>query len=158
MLSVGVAGEWQQDAARDAAGLTDYGWGGADVFFDQPFGDDHEVIAQAAVMSWHAGARSPNTGTSFYAEAGYRYREVSPYVAWERFAAEAPGDAGDFDAVRFGAAWWVDRQAASLELEAARLGPAAPAEAQWQGTLQAQLFLSRPAGFRRAPVRWYQAA
>jgi len=141
VLSVGVAGEWQQDAIRQAAGLTDYGWYGADVFFDHPIAGDHEVIVQAAAMRWEAGANAPNTGDSFYAEAGWRYREVSPYVAWERFASDAPAGAGDFDAVRIGAAWWIEQHAASLKLEAARLEPAAPAEAAWQGTLQAQLFL-----------------
>lgn len=145
VLSVGVAGEWQEDAARDAAGLTDYGWGGADVFLDLPIGAQQEVIANVAAMSWQAGEGSPNTGMSYYAEAGYRYREVSPFVAWESFDSDAPQGAGDFDAIRFGGAWWIDQQNANLKLEVSRITPKAgatdPEESQWLGVLQAQLFL-----------------
>jgi hypothetical protein len=90
ILSVGVAGNYQSLALRNAFGsLTDQKLLAPDLYLNVPMPSDSELAAQTTVYLNGNGTGSANTGTGVSAAVGYRFRFVAPYVAYDYFQSTA---------------------------------------------------------------------
>lgn len=90
VLSIGVAGNYQSLALRNAFGsLTDQKLLAPDLYLNIPTRGDGELVAQATVYLNGNGTGSANTGTGVSAAAGYRFRFIAPYVAYDYFQSTA---------------------------------------------------------------------
>ena len=90
ILSIGVAGNYQSLALRNAFGsLTDQRLLAPDLYLNVPLPLDAELVAEATVYLNGNGTGSANTGTGVAAALGYRFRFIAPYVAYDYFQSTA---------------------------------------------------------------------
>ncbi len=140
IVTVGVSADYQPRAvlsegrSRDAFALA------ADVFVDWPMGADQEVVFQASAYHWGQGGDNANSGTGFFAEAGYRLGVVEPVVSAEFFNAQLRG--ADLLALRPGVNLWFQKHTFNLKVEAAfsRTGVLPEAKTGVTGAAQLQFF------------------
>ena len=86
ILSIGVAGNYQSLALKTPFGdLTDQKLLAGDVYLNFPMTEKAELVAEATVYLNGNGTGSPNTGTGFSAQVGYRYGFVAPYLSYDYF-------------------------------------------------------------------------
>ena len=147
VLSVGIAGDTQKDAAVSATGTVgEYRAYGADVYLDLPLAEDREVVFQAMASRWWNGEGAPATGVGSFVEGGYRLGTWAPYASWVRFFSDAGN--GDTEAYHLGLTHYIRGHAldvkadVALERAEAPVGPSFE-NAPWRtvGTLGLQLYL-----------------
>jgi hypothetical protein len=94
VLSVGISGLHQSLAVKNALSpassqsFTDQRLGSAGVYANVPVGRDAEVVLEATGYLSRNGTGAADTGKGFFADLGYRWRWVAPYVSFEYFAAD----------------------------------------------------------------------
>ncbi|MFY2563991.1 porin [Corallococcus terminator] len=139
-LSVGAGVDYQYAAVATASGVHDSLALSADVFLDWPMGNDQELVFQTGVYTYRQGMDSPQSGTGFLSELGYRIGLVEPLVSFEYFNARVV--AQDALVVRPGFNIWFQKHTFNLKTEVAiaRLGDLSEAQTAITGTAQLQLF------------------
>jgi len=86
ILSVGVAGNYQSLALRNAFGsLTDQKLLAPDMYLNVPVTEKAELVAEVTLYLNGNGTGSANTGTGLAASVGYRFSFIAPYVAYDYF-------------------------------------------------------------------------
>ena len=85
---MGFGGGYQSRAVRGPSGVSDTRLFSGDVFADYPFGADAEAVFHATAYRNDFGSNSRDTGWGYFADAGYRYKAVMPYVSYEAFSAD----------------------------------------------------------------------
>jgi Phosphate-selective porin O and P len=84
MLSIGLGGDYQMHAVRDATGaVKDYLALSADVYFEHPFSADDEIIAKANFVHASQEPISKIGGNGGFVEAGFRHAWIEPIAAFE---------------------------------------------------------------------------
>lgn len=142
-VSIGAGFEYLHDAAMDrpaqlgddaavvTPGRLRGAWSlSADVHADLPLGkgSDHEIVAMAAFvmydhgneLAWNAAGvaslvPSENSGLGVWAELGYRWRIIGPFLSIDWFRGERANN--DLLAVRGGFAWWIRGHTINLKAE-----------------------------------------
>jgi len=88
IVSVGVSGVYQSLAAKNVLGsLTDQRLASADVYVNFPQGEEAELVFEATGYLNGNGTGSANTGLGFFADLGYRFTFIAPYVSYSYFNA-----------------------------------------------------------------------
>ncbi|TQF17618.1 hypothetical protein FJV41_02175 [Myxococcus llanfairpwllgwyngyllgogerychwyrndrobwllllantysiliogogogochensis] len=139
-LSVGAGADYQPSAVATASGVHDSVAFSADVFLDWPMGNDQELVFQTGVYTYRQGMDSPQSGTGFLSELGYRIGHVEPLVSVEYFNSRVV--AQDAFVVRPGFNLWFQKHTFNLKTEVAisRLGDISEADTGITGTAQLQFF------------------
>ncbi|MFN2549562.1 MAG: hypothetical protein ABR567_19230 [Myxococcales bacterium] len=89
VLSVGVAGQYQSKATKNAFGnLADIQVYSADVYLNFPMTEAAELVAEGTAYVNANGTGSANTGLGLSGNVGYRFGSIAPYVAYDYFAAK----------------------------------------------------------------------
>lgn len=144
LLSVGLSADYQYAAVASGGQAHDAAAFAADVFLDMPLRTDNEVVVQSGVYNWRQGPASPNSGTGFFAEVGYRFVNVQPVLSGEYFNARGEDRAAnpDFLALRPGVNLWFQKHTWNFKAELAfsRTGDISNARTGITGTAQLQLF------------------
>lgn len=146
VLSFGIAADYQHKAVATGREVANYRALGVDAFLDWPVAEDMEAIFQANLVHYRQGELSPNSGTAFFVEGGFRWWKIEPVLGWDRFLSDT--GAGDYQAFHFGLNGWIKEHAANvkadfaLETDAAaqRVANLGAARTAKTFTLQAQFF------------------
>jgi hypothetical protein len=86
IVSVGTSGVYQSQALKNAFGnLADQKIFSADVYVNFPQSEDAELVLEATGYLNRNGSGSANTGIGFFADLGYRFTFVAPYVSYSYF-------------------------------------------------------------------------
>jgi hypothetical protein len=86
ILSVGVSGIYQANALKSPFGnLANQRLASADVYLNFPQSEAAELVIEAVGYLNGNGSGSANTGTGFFADVGYRFGWVAPYVSYSYF-------------------------------------------------------------------------
>jgi len=86
VLSVGVSGIYQADAIKTPFGnLSNQRLASADVYLNFPQTEAAELVIEATGYLNGNGSGSANTGVGFFADVGYRFGFVAPYVSYSYF-------------------------------------------------------------------------
>ena len=93
ILSVGVSGIYQADAILNtginaAGNLANQRLASADVYLNFPMSEGAELVVEAVGYLNGNGTGNANTGKGFFADVGYRYGFVAPYVSFSYFQAD----------------------------------------------------------------------
>ncbi|MFP2931313.1 hypothetical protein ACLESO_40220 [Pyxidicoccus sp. 3LG] len=139
-LSVGVGADYQPSAVATASGVHDSVAFATDVFLDFPLGNDQAVVFQTGVFHYRQGFDSPQSGTGFYSEAGYRIGQFEPVLTGEYFNSRVTNQ--DLLALRPGFNIWFKGHTFNLKTEVAisRVGDISEADTGITGTAQLQFF------------------
>jgi hypothetical protein len=96
-LSVGFSGVYQSLAIRNTTtgvgtatnpNLTDQKLASADIYLNLPQTEAAELVVSAVGYLNGYGDGNPNTGKGFFADVGYRFGPVAPYVSFSYFQAD----------------------------------------------------------------------
>ena len=92
VLSVGVSGVYQADAIRNTGinatgNITSQRLASADVYLNFPQTEAAELVIEATGYLNGNGTGNANTGKGFFADAGYRFGFIAPYVSYSYFDA-----------------------------------------------------------------------
>jgi hypothetical protein len=86
IVSVGGSAVYQSQAVKNAFGnLADQKIFSADVYVNFPQSEDAELVLEATGYLNRNGSGSANTGIGFFADVGYRFTFVAPYVSYSYF-------------------------------------------------------------------------
>lgn len=154
ILSVGAGFGYQRKAIRGMTpllGPQDWRAFSGDIYAALPVFPDHELIAQVDYYNYDFGAGNPNTGNGFFAELGYRFGTIQPFVSYEYFSGsetaqpgQTPSTATNADAriIWAGVNYWFRRiNSIKLEFEVTRTGSLVASNTVIRSaTLQWQLF------------------
>jgi hypothetical protein len=99
ILSVGASGIYQADAIRntgintgaggtDAPNIANQRLASAHVYLNFPMSEASELVVEADGYLNGNGTGNPNTGKGFFADAGYRFGFIAPYVSYSYFQAD----------------------------------------------------------------------
>jgi hypothetical protein len=88
LLSVSIAGGYQSQAIRVTKGVTDFKTAATTAFFELPFSEDTELVAQFNGYRHSMGTGSKDTGWGWSADLGYRFKWVRPYGTVEWFTSD----------------------------------------------------------------------
>jgi hypothetical protein len=101
ILSVGLAGNYQSQALKNAFGnLTDVKLFAADVYLNFPMTEAAELVAEGTAYINGNGSGSSNTGLGLSGNLAYRFGFIAPYVAYDYFKA-SDCDASSLSAAQF---------------------------------------------------------
>lgn len=133
-IGFGAGYDTQSDVAVDSTNgqLIDYTFYTFDVFAELPNIGPGTLTAEAAyndldlddagiLVSEKSGAvlsgipAIQSQGSGFYAEAGYYINQWQPWVMYEMWDADGAGDAGDWDAFRFGVSYFIKGHNANIK-------------------------------------------
>jgi len=132
VVTLGAGVDMQQGATLDAKGNDKaYFAYSADLFVDYPLENDMEVVAQGAFVQYDrgyvpdpktAGVFAPdlNSGSGFYAEAGFRYGMIEPVVGYESYSADE-GNTNDRTAMLAGVNLFIKGHNANVKLQTGML-------------------------------------
>lgn len=126
ILSVGAGFGYQRKAIRGMTSLLgpqDWRAFSADIYAALPVFPDHELIAQVDFYNYDFGTGNPNTGNGFFAELGYRFGTIQPFVSYEYFSGSEAVTNADARIVWAGVNWWFRRiNSLKFEFEVTRTG------------------------------------
>jgi len=89
ILSVGASTVYQSKAVKNLFGnLSDQKLFSADVYLNFPQGEDAELVLEATGYLSKNGSGLATTGAGFFADVGYRFTFVAPYVSYSYFNAD----------------------------------------------------------------------
>lgn len=94
VLSVSLSGLYQSLAVKTAVlpasaqTFTSQKMGSAGVYLDWPTTEASELVFATTAYLSRNGLASADTGTGFFADLGYRWRWLAPYVSYEYFRAD----------------------------------------------------------------------
>jgi hypothetical protein len=100
VLSVGVSGVYQSQAIRNTGinatgNITDQRLASADIYLNLPQSEAAELVVEATGYLNRNGTGNANTGKGFFADVGYRFGAIAPYVSYSYFQADdCPTDLG----------------------------------------------------------------
>jgi hypothetical protein len=105
VLSIGASGVYQSLAIRNTAinaagNITDQKMASADIYLNLPQGEAAELVVEAVGYLNGNGTGNANTGKGFFADVGYRFGFVAPYVAYSYFQADDCPDPTTLNATR----------------------------------------------------------
>lgn len=153
ILGVGVGGGWQEKAIRgcttacpgtatNLTGPQDWIAFSAHVYTAWPLFPDHELIAQVQYYHYDFGPNNANTGDGGFAELGYRFETIQPFVSYEAFWGSERNKGADARIWWAGVNWWFRRiNSLKFEFEITRTGYLTSANTNVKsGTIQWQLF------------------
>jgi len=93
IVSVGGSAVYQSKALKNAFGnLSDQKLFSADVYVNFPQSEDAELVLEATGYLNKNGSGSANTGIGFFADVGYRFTFVAPYVSYSYFNSDDCSD------------------------------------------------------------------
>ena len=89
ILSVGASGIYQSQALPNAAtgGLGDQALVSVDTYLNLPMTEAAELVFEATLYLNRNGSNSRDTGLGGFADLGYRFGAIAPYVGYEYFSA-----------------------------------------------------------------------
>jgi hypothetical protein len=86
ILSVGFSGIYQAQALKNAFGnLANQRLASADIYLNFPQTENAELVMEAVGYLNGNGSGSANTGVGFFADVGYRFGFIAPYVSYSYF-------------------------------------------------------------------------
>lgn len=126
-VSVGAGFGYQSKAVRAPVGVSDTRVISADLFVDYPLSAEQEAVLHATYYRNDFGSGSRDTGHGYFADAGFRYKAVMPYVSYQGFSGDdcpdgltAPACASgtaDSSIVKAGARFFINKNANHVALE-----------------------------------------
>ncbi len=126
ILSVGAGFGYQRKAIRGMTpllGPQDWRAFSGDIYAALPVFPDHELIAQVDFYNYDFGTGNPNTGNGFFAELGYRFGTIQPFVSYEYFSGSETVTNADARIIWAGVNWWFRRiNSIKVEFEVTRTG------------------------------------
>jgi hypothetical protein len=87
-VSVGGGFGYQSKSVRSPGGISDTRVISGDVYADWPFSAEQEAVFHGTFYRNDFGSGSGNTGNGYFADAGYRFKWVMPYVSYEGFTGD----------------------------------------------------------------------
>jgi len=91
ILSISLAGTYQANALRVAAGVSNQRSLTSTVFFEFPLSEQQEIIAILGGYLYGNGTGSRDTGKGASLDVGFRYEFVRPYISLEYFDSDDCG-------------------------------------------------------------------
>jgi hypothetical protein len=89
IVSVGASGIYQAQAVKNFQGsLTNNRIASVDVYINLPMSETAELVVEAVGYGNGNGNGSASTGKGFFADAGYRFGFIAPYVSYSYFQAD----------------------------------------------------------------------
>ncbi len=93
VLSIGGSAIYQSQAIRNTAinasgNITDQKLFSADVYLNLPQSEAAELVVEATGYISGNGTGSASTGKGFFADAGYRFGAIAPYVSYSYYQAD----------------------------------------------------------------------
>lgn len=88
LLSISLSGGYQSRVERVPKGLADLQSANSTAFFEYPFSENTEVIAELTGYRSSVGTGSKDTGWGWGADLGYRWKWVRPYASIEQFTSD----------------------------------------------------------------------
>jgi hypothetical protein len=139
-LSVGAGVDYQPSAVATASGVHDSFAASTDIFLDIPLAGDQAVIFNTGVYHYRQGFDSPQSGTGFFSEVGWRFGQLEPVLSAEYFNSRVQNQ--DLFVLRPGFNLWFQKHTLNLKSEVAisKVGDISEADTGITGTAQLQLF------------------
>lgn len=121
-LAFGLSIDQQADVAFGAATgdpNVDYEFMEADVFLEWPTSDTTALTAEAAFQQLDfddAPAYLNSQGDGFYAQLGYMINKWQPWILYETWSSDDPGEVGNLTAYRVGLTYFIRGQNANFKI------------------------------------------